>query len=37
MERYDNANDQELDELKDIVATPHDSTQVMNDDGSAAE
>tara|TARA_R110000824_G_scaffold299714_1_gene487761 strand:- start:369 stop:482 length:114 start_codon:yes stop_codon:yes gene_type:complete len=37
MEKYDNDNDKELDELKTIEATPHDSTQVMNDDGSAAE
>jgi len=37
MERYDNDNDQELDALKNIEATPHDSTQVMNDDGSEAE
>ncbi len=37
MEKYDNDNDKELDELKNIEATPHDSTQVMNDDWSAAE
>lgn len=44
MEKYDNENDQQLDELKNIVATdepdnegPQDDTLVVNVDVSAEE
>ena len=33
MEKYDNDNDRQIDELKDITPTEHDDTQIMQDDG----